>query len=253
MKLDDYADKYSNIAFSREDGVLEMVFGTNQGPLEWTHIGGAHSEFAEAFADVARDRDNRVVLMTGTGDAFSVPSPTEPPFTGDTKTWDIVMRNGTQMINSLLDIDALVISCINGPVYRHPEVPLLADVVLAADDATIQDQAHFVNRLAPLDSMHLIMPLLMGHNRGRYFLLTGQVLGAGEALELGLVNEVLPRSELLSRGRELAGQLRNQNPLVARYTRRMFTHTLKRAMQDGLGYGFALEGLAYIDEWDNTH
>ena len=248
MEFEEYAGKYRNIAMSREDGILEMVFGTNGGPLEWTTIGGAHSEFADAFANVARDPANRVVLLTGTGDAYSLPSPTEEPFAGDTETWDIILRNAMQMINSLLNIDALVISCINGPAYRHAEIPLLADIVLAADDAVVQDEGHFINRLAPLDGMNVIMPLLMGYNRGRYFLLTGQVLSAQEMLDLGLVSEVLPRGELLERARELARQLSAQNPLVIRYTRRLFTHPLKRAMHELLGYGLALEGLGYIDE-----
>ena len=47
--------------------------------------------------------------------------------------------------------------------------------------------------------MHVIYPLLLGLNRGRYFLLTRQTIGARQALELGLVNEVLPRQELLPR------------------------------------------------------
>jgi enoyl-CoA hydratase/carnithine racemase len=252
MKLEEYADKYRNIKFSRENGVLEMVFGTNGGPLEWTTIGGAHSEFADAFANIARDPENKVVLMTGTGDAYSLPSPTEKPFAGDTETWDIILRNAAQMINSLLNIDALVISAINGPAWRHAEIPLLADIVLAADDAVIQDEGHFVNRLAPLDGMNVIMPLLMGYNRGRYFLLTGQTLNAQEMHDLGLVSEVMPREQLLARGRELAHELAQQNTLVIRYTRRLFTHPLKRAMHDLLGYGLALEGLGYINEFGNA-
>lgn len=248
MRFEEYAGKYANIAMSRQDGVLEMVFGTDGGPLRWTHIGGAHTEFAEAFADVAQDPDNRVVIMTGSGDAFSLTADDEEPFSADPQTWDIILGNGMQLTNSLLSIDALVISCINGPAYRHPEVPLLADIVLAADDAVIQDGARFMNRVTPGDGMNVFMPLLMGYNRGRSFLLTGQVLAAQEALDLGLVNEVMPREALLGRARELAETLRRQNPLVTRYTRRLFTHPLKRAMQDVLGYGLALEGLGFIHE-----
>jgi enoyl-CoA hydratase/carnithine racemase len=47
--------------------------------------------------------------------------------------------------------------------------------------------------------MHILYPLLMGLNRGRYFLLTGQTLTARQAQEVGLVNEVLPRQDLLPR------------------------------------------------------
>lgn len=248
MRLDEYAHKYANIRMSREDGILEMVFHTNDGPLQWTHIGGAHSELAEAFADVARDPENLVLIMAGTGDAFSKTAESEPPLAGDPQTWDVILRNGMQLTSSLLAIDALVISCINGPASRHPEIPLLADIVLAAEDATIQDAAHFVNRVVPGDGMNVVMPLLMGYNRGRYFLLTGQALSAQQALDLGLVNEVMPRDALLPRARELATRLSQQNPLVIRYTRRLFTHPLKRAMHDVLGYGLALEGIAYMND-----
>src|SRR3989441_9525085 len=49
-----------------------------------------------------------------------------------------------------------------------------------------------------------IYPLLLGWNRGRYFLLTGQTLDAPKALELGLVNELMPRADLLPRAWALA-------------------------------------------------
>ena len=136
-----------------------------------------------------------------------------------------------------------MISAINGPALRHSELPLLCDIVLAAADVTFQDSGHFVNGLIPGDGMHIIYPLLMGMNRGRYFLLTGQTLSAQEAKELGLVNEVLPSSELLPRAWQLAEQLAQQPPLVLRYTRVLLTMHLKRMMQDMLGYGLALEGL----------
>jgi len=89
-----------------------------------------------------------------------------------------------------------MISAINDPALRHSELPLLCDIVLAAEEVTFQDSRHFVNGLIPGDGMHIVYPLLMGMNRGRYFLLAGQTLSAKEAQDLGLVNEVLPGSEL---------------------------------------------------------
>ena len=149
---------------------------------------------------------------------------------------------------NLLNIEVPMIAAINGPAVRHPEIPLLCDIVLASETATIQDSAHFNGGLVPGDGVHVVFPLLLGPNRGRYFLLTGQVLDAQQALDLGLVSEVLPGDQLLPRAWALARQLQQRPPLLRRYTRVMLTQDLKRRMHDLLGYGLAMEGLAAVQQ-----
>ena len=95
--------------------------------------------------------------------------------------------------------------------------------------------------------MHIVYPLLLGLNRGRYFLLTGQILTARQAQEMGLVSEVLPRQDLLPRAWALAAQLAQRPPLVLRYSRVMLTQYVRRLLHDLLGYGLALEGLGVVD------
>ena len=89
----------------------------------------------------------------------------------------------------------------------------------------------------------------MGMNRGRYFLLTGQMLDAEQARELGLVAEVLPPAELVPRAWALARQLAQQPRLVLRYSRALLTHKLKQELHDLLGYGLALEGLGSAQDY----
>jgi enoyl-CoA hydratase/carnithine racemase len=101
--------------------------------------------------------------------------------------------------------------------------------------------------MVPGDGMHIIYPLLLGWNRGRYFLLTGQTLDARKALELGLVAELHPRADLLPRAWALAEQLARQPALLLRYTRVLFTQPLKRLLLEHLGYGLALEGMTVVD------
>lgn len=249
-RFDSYKDKYQTIKMERRDGILQMTFHTDGGSLRWNLL--PHGEFPDAFADVARDRDNRVVIMTGTGDEFSGPRATPGtssfPTRPSIETIDRVHWEGRALLMNLLNIEVPVIAAVNGPAWRHSEIPLLSDIVLASDTAQFQDSAHFVSGLVPGDGMHIVYPLLMGFNRGRYFLWTGQTLSAQEAQQLGLVAEVLPQDKLLARAWEHAETIAKMPTLQLRYTRLILADYLKKRLQDLLGYGLAMESLALMEK-----
>ena len=149
-----------------------------------------------------------MIILTGTGNEWSGPAVPPGGAPGARATtaanWDHTYWDGKHLVMNLLDIEVPVIGAINGPVQRHGEIPLLSDIVLASDTTTFQDTAHFQGGLVPGDGVHVVFPLLMGTNRGRYFLLTGQKLSATESKDVGLVSEVLPKAEVLPRAWTLA-------------------------------------------------
>lgn len=244
-KLEEYADKYQTVKMERRNGILQVTFHTRGGSLKWGEA--PHREFGHAFTDIGSDPDNKVVILTGTGDDYCAEFDGPRATRRTPRDWDKVYWEGKRLLVNLLDIEVPIISAVNGPALIHAEIAVLSDIVLASENAAFQDAPHFPRGVVPGDGVHVVWPLLLGQNRGRYFLLTGQKLSAREALGLGVVSEVLPRQELLPRAWQLAEQLAERPPLTLRYSRVALTLQLKRLMQDMLGYGLAVEGLAAVD------
>jgi len=71
MKFEEYSQKYQTVLMERHDGILQITLHTGGGTLQWSMA--PHHEMPEAFHDIASDPENRVVIMTGAGDAFSGP------------------------------------------------------------------------------------------------------------------------------------------------------------------------------------
>jgi enoyl-CoA hydratase/carnithine racemase len=239
-----YFDRFPTIHFERDaQGILIMRLHSNGGPV--VYAGQNHNDWCSAFYEVGNDRDNRVVILTGTGDAFINQFGWDQPLNG-AEDWDRIYWEGKHLLRNLLDIEVPVIGAVNGPATIHAELALLSDITLAASTATFQDQPHIPYATVPGDGVHILWQELLGINRGRYFLLTGQTLSAQEALQLGVVNEVLAPDQLLPRALQLAQQLAALPPLTLRYSRVLLTQRLKRLFDEGLGYGLALEGLAAL-------
>jgi enoyl-CoA hydratase/carnithine racemase len=247
-RFDDYATRYEHIVMERDDrGVLELRLHTDGGSLVW---GAApHTELGYAFTDVGADPENRVVIITGTGERFIADLDTSWVGPMTPEKWYVIFAHGKRLLQRLLDIEVPVIAAVNGPATVHAELAVLSDIVIAAEHTYFSDAPHFRYGAVPGDGVHVVWPLLLGVNRGRYFLLTGQRLHAAEAQQLGVVNEVLPAGDVLPRARALAGELAKQHDITLRYTREAMVQPLRRLLLDNLPFGLALEGLGAHATW----
>jgi enoyl-CoA hydratase/carnithine racemase len=178
--LADYQDIFTRARLRREDGILEVALGASPSEsLVWDEA--AHRELPELFAAIAGDTENRVVILTGTGEVFCARGASGGWDLSRPAGWDKIYREGKALLRDLLDISIPVISAVNGPARIHAEIAVLGDIVLAAQSAVFQDAAHFRGGAVPGDGVHVVWPLLLGPNRGRVFLFRHRTVGAGGA------------------------------------------------------------------------
>lgn len=243
MSFETYRNSFPNARLTRTaNGVLEVTFHTNGEKLVFN--GHTHKQFVELFRAIGDDRDNRVVILTGSGDAFMDAISPEGFDFFTPHGFDVILREGRKVLTNLLDIEVPMITALNGPILLHSEYALLTDIILATPETVFQDKPHFEFGIVPGDGVHILWPHVIGSLRGRYFLLTRQVLGAKTAQEWGVVNEIVPREQILSRAHEIADGIAALPPLTSKYSRIAMTQRLRRLLEEGITLGLALEGIS---------
>jgi hypothetical protein len=134
-----YFNAYENFSLTRTPaGVLTVRLHTNGGPITFT--GATHSQFPRVLEDIAFDRDNQVMVLTGTGDSFM--DAIDGPSLGDlTKPMgaDVEYIEGRRIVQRLVDLEMPIVAAVNGSASIHSEYALLADVVIASDTTVFSD------------------------------------------------------------------------------------------------------------------
>jgi len=254
--LENYRERYTCARLSRsDDGILEVSLHTDGGPLLWgVDPHNVHEQIGQLFYDIGHDRENRLVILTGTGDNFCVGGhPSQSLERLGPRWWDRVFKEGKDLLMNLMDIEVPIIGVANGPAHYHAELLLLSDIVIASERASFGDTAHIPNGIVPSDGVHIVWQMLLGINRARALLLTSQILPARQALDLGLVHEVVSPGKELGRAREHAARLAVKPDLMLRYSRAAMTQHIKRRLLDDLGFGLAVEGLAALSRYGANH
>jgi enoyl-CoA hydratase/carnithine racemase len=233
-------ERYEHVSITQRDGITQLAFHTNGGPLTWT--AAAHRELPEAFEEVGSDTGVKCVIVTGTGDEFCTVLDSAS-FAAAQSGWDVIWWEGKRLLQNLLGIDVPVIGVVNGPASVHAEIPVLADIVLASERATFSDSRHFQRGGVPGDGVHVVWPHLIGQTRASYFLMTGQVIDAREAQTLGFVNEVLAPNRLSARAWELARMIADRPLPLLRYSREALNILRRQLFVNTVSHGLAVEGL----------
>jgi enoyl-CoA hydratase len=204
-----------------------------------------HTELSTVFRDVA-DADARVVVLTGNGEVFSAGGDLEwlSACLDDPENFRTIVREGERTVRDLLAVDKPVIAKINGDATGFAAtLALFADVTIASTDARIGDP-HVNAGLAAGDGGAVIWPLLVGMNTAKELLLTGELLDAERAAEIGLINRAVPPEDLDDEVAALVDRLANGPQVAIRYTKRALNTWLELGVDAVLRQSLALEAMS---------
>ncbi|MBB5915558.1 enoyl-CoA hydratase [Nocardia transvalensis] len=224
------------------DGPVRTVVIDRPGELNAVNA-DLHRALAEVWRQLAADRAARVVILTGSGRAFSAGGDLDwiTTFLDDPVARDESIREGAQIIEEMLRFPLPVIAAVNGAaVGLGASIAVLCDVVLMSERAYLADP-HVAVGLVAGDGGAAFWPLLTPILRTREFLYTGDRIDAATAVEVGLASRTVAPDELLGEARKLADRLAAQPPEALRGTKRVVNMYLSQALGGPMQAGFAAE------------
>jgi len=206
------------VLYSVRDHVLMITLNRPERRNALNHR--AYAEIEAAFRAANEDQDVRVVIVTGSDPAFCSGEDVKEMMTGEarpaTPAAATTGRPPTPAAMAALECEKPVIAAVNGSaVGWGMELALYADIRLASENAKFAEL--FVKRglVADVGGFYRL-PALVGPSKASELLLTGDQIDAREALRIGLVSEVLPHVELMTRAHALAAKIAANPPLAVR-------------------------------------
>ena len=155
------------------------------------------AELQRVWTELEQNRDVRVVVLTGEGErAFCVGADLKNPSVSGLEYWAAPRPGGFGGIALRETLNVPVIARVNGYALGGGfEMVLGCDLVVACDEASFGLPEALVGRM-PLDGGMTLLQRQIPYRQAMAMLMTGRRVSAREALEMGLVNEVVPRAEL---------------------------------------------------------
>jgi enoyl-CoA hydratase/carnithine racemase len=188
----------------------------------------------------ARENHNvRVIVVTGRGDTFCSGGDIREMAEGKLKSWDMknfLWQGVHRIILTLEDLDKPVIAAINGAAMGAGlDMAIMCDLRVCSDKARLAE-SYILMGLVPGDGGAYFLPGLVGLAKALEMFLTGEVLSAQEALDVGLVNRVVPHERLMEETLGLADRIASKPPLATRMMKRAVYQAQRSTLRSHLDY-----------------
>ncbi|MEW5734379.1 MAG: enoyl-CoA hydratase-related protein [Thermodesulfobacteriota bacterium] len=243
--------EYTQIAVARQGAVRTITLNR---PDIRNVITGPEiiEELCHALAAADSDDSVSALVLTGAGSAFSAGGNVKEMaeqtgmFSGSPAEIAESYRNGIQRIPlAMAALSVPVIAAVNGPaIGAGNDLCCMADIRIASANAKFGETFASLG-LIPGDGGAFFLPRILGYPKALELALTCRILDAGQALAIGLVNEVVPPDQLLPRALAVASEIAAKPRATIRMTKRLFQAARTATLQEILDMSAACQGACH--------
>jgi enoyl-CoA hydratase len=195
----------------------------------------ALAELKAVFEDARDDQAVRGVILTGAGDkAFMAGADITELATSTGVEGEEFTRSGQAVLDLIENLGKPVIAAINGfALGGGCETALACTIRLATDNARF-GQPEVKLGIIPGYGGTQRLPRLVGKSLALQLILTGDMISADEAYRIGLVNEIVPSANLISRAEAILKQIGSNGPLAVKFALQAVNKGLETSQAEGL-------------------
>jgi 2-(1,2-epoxy-1,2-dihydrophenyl)acetyl-CoA isomerase len=230
--LTSVADGVLTITLNRPDALNAFTVEMKEGLLA-------------AFKDAARNKDVRVVILTGAGRAFSAGQDLKERAGPDVNDLGTELRQRyNPIILAMRRLEKPVIGAINGVAAGAGiSIAIACDILIASDKASFMEAFGRVG-LVPDTGSSWFLPRLVGAARAAEMMFTADSIDAATAERIGLVNRVVGAGELMDEANALAARLAQAAPIALALAKRALNRALNSTLDDALEFEAQLQSIA---------
>ena len=227
---------YQEIIYEKENGLAIITFNRPEVRNALNYL--AIDEALEVAGDAEADDSIRVLILTDAGDKAFVAGADIEELRAWNTTTEVGKRSAQRRIlaNRLETMSKPTIAAINGfAVGTGLELAMTCTIRIASDNARF-GQPEINLGIMPRNVGIQRLPRLVGEGRAMEMILTGDLIDAQEACRIGMVNPVVPQTELMPYVKELAKKLATKSPLAVKLAKNAVHTGLNMGLNDGIEY-----------------
>lgn len=228
------------------DGIATVTI--NNPPTNTLNI-PVMNELSAVFDEMKNNKEVKVVVFTGSGTFFITGADIKEIHSlSSSKEGEAAASSGQEILNKIQNLQKPVIAAINGMCLGGGLELALACHIRIAGDRIRLGQPEINLGIMPGFGGTQRLTRLVGKAKATEWILTGDMISAQEAKDLGLVNKVVPNAEVLKQALGMAKKIASKGQIAVRSALRAIEEGLKGSLEDGLKLEASLFGRLFETE-----